>query len=534
MQKIGEKIRDLRKAQKITQEELAVQLGISAQAISKWEKGQSMPDISLLMPLCNILGIGVDELLGGNRHKELEDKFQYNLALGPRVTLLISAEALREFPNDEKWLFRMAFDEYSLACTVHGRRKGFYIRKAESHFRSLTKKYPDNDTYRTFLAKVLFMQEQRNEAVAMAYDCKAKEALLSDFLSGDELIKHKQTVLYDKFRDFYEELLKYNSPDSLDLADDMTKLYLKSNASKYSRWRIYDKRADICLEKGDIDNFIINKSEAYNVSKIADNGENNTEESGAEELSDFNDMIDIPAPPLGQTDQFVSGDFSREELLALKRVMVEENLKIHRLHSHHRNRYVNFFMNKVARKKMTAPDFGTRYYLTRRELEDFEKRCEINPVTSDYGMLHIFAQHMMQARDMAVEGKISGVFAYLGKETEVAFCHCGDIKKYRFLDDYENKWELPCAKVFFLADISVAGDFENCGIENRMLDHLLERAKKAGYEYAEACPCEKTLGKEKYEIRKEILVSHGFDYIGDVFDTDGTKLTLYRKTISDS
>lgn len=62
---IGSRISKYRKAKSITQEELANQLGVSSQAVSKWENDASCPDISLLPQLCRILGISTDELLTG-------------------------------------------------------------------------------------------------------------------------------------------------------------------------------------------------------------------------------------------------------------------------------------------------------------------------------------------------------------------------------------------------------------------------------------------------------------------------------------
>ena len=63
---IGNRISKHRKARGMTQEELAGQMGISAQAVSKWETDVSCPDISALPQLCRILGITTDELLTGN------------------------------------------------------------------------------------------------------------------------------------------------------------------------------------------------------------------------------------------------------------------------------------------------------------------------------------------------------------------------------------------------------------------------------------------------------------------------------------
>lgn len=62
---IGNRIAKYRKAKNYTQEELASRLGVSSQAVSKWENDASCPDISLLPQLCGVLGITADELLTG-------------------------------------------------------------------------------------------------------------------------------------------------------------------------------------------------------------------------------------------------------------------------------------------------------------------------------------------------------------------------------------------------------------------------------------------------------------------------------------
>jgi transcriptional regulator with XRE-family HTH domain len=66
---IGEKIRTLRTESHLTQEALANQLGISSQAVSKWEQNITAPDISLLPQIADIFAVTTDELLGAGRHK---------------------------------------------------------------------------------------------------------------------------------------------------------------------------------------------------------------------------------------------------------------------------------------------------------------------------------------------------------------------------------------------------------------------------------------------------------------------------------
>jgi transcriptional regulator with XRE-family HTH domain len=62
-QQIGQRIAETRKAKQLTQEQLGEKLGVSAQAVSKWEKGESLPDICLLPELSKELGLSIDTLL---------------------------------------------------------------------------------------------------------------------------------------------------------------------------------------------------------------------------------------------------------------------------------------------------------------------------------------------------------------------------------------------------------------------------------------------------------------------------------------
>ncbi len=64
-QTLGERIASLRATKNLKQNELAERLGVSAQAVSKWENDVSAPDISILPALASLLGISVDELLTG-------------------------------------------------------------------------------------------------------------------------------------------------------------------------------------------------------------------------------------------------------------------------------------------------------------------------------------------------------------------------------------------------------------------------------------------------------------------------------------
>lgn len=79
--KIGSFIAKLRKEKKLTQKDLGEKLFVSDRAISKWERGICMPDLSLLIPLSKELGINVNDLLNGEivEKKDYQETFEKNI-----------------------------------------------------------------------------------------------------------------------------------------------------------------------------------------------------------------------------------------------------------------------------------------------------------------------------------------------------------------------------------------------------------------------------------------------------------------------
>lgn len=77
--KIGSFISDLRKEQSLSQKELAEKLMVTDKAVSKWETGRGLPDVSLLQPLSDALGITVSELLNGERLEVKDNESDKNI-----------------------------------------------------------------------------------------------------------------------------------------------------------------------------------------------------------------------------------------------------------------------------------------------------------------------------------------------------------------------------------------------------------------------------------------------------------------------
>lgn len=80
-EKIGKFILQLRKEKGMTQKELAEKIGVTDRAISKWENGRGMPELSLMKTLCDELGISVNELLSGEKieKEDYQEKLEENI-----------------------------------------------------------------------------------------------------------------------------------------------------------------------------------------------------------------------------------------------------------------------------------------------------------------------------------------------------------------------------------------------------------------------------------------------------------------------
>lgn len=95
--KTGKFIKAARKEKSLTQRELAEKLNISEKTVSKWETGNGLPEVSLMLPLCKILDVSANELLSGERLTDAKyfEKAEENIIslydrTSPRTRVIIS------------------------------------------------------------------------------------------------------------------------------------------------------------------------------------------------------------------------------------------------------------------------------------------------------------------------------------------------------------------------------------------------------------------------------------------------------------
>ena len=109
---IGESIRHHRNKLNLTQAQLAERLNVTPQAVSKWESGAGLPDLSMAVPLARALGTTTDELLRfGERYREFEKRWELALRTpgdNEPMLLQVAQDALREFHWDKPFLYRAA------------------------------------------------------------------------------------------------------------------------------------------------------------------------------------------------------------------------------------------------------------------------------------------------------------------------------------------------------------------------------------------------------------------------------------------
>lgn len=146
--KLGDKIRELRRRDGRTQENLADALGVTCQAVSRWEQNATFPDMTLIPSIANYFGISIDELFGyeNDRDKKIDAVLEKNEILAredngvdvhidERLTMLRAA--LIEFPANEKLLYALGdalvnagYVRLGQSSVVEGE---YYVTEAERH-----------------------------------------------------------------------------------------------------------------------------------------------------------------------------------------------------------------------------------------------------------------------------------------------------------------------------------------------------------------------------------------------------------------
>lgn len=212
---IGRTIRQYRKACGLTQAQLAQKVGVSIQAVSKWETGAGFPDISQIVPLARALGISTDELLSFSGRREDFEKLWHETVdrthADPHKTREVSRAALELYPEDELFLLRASVDEEQLASmTEEERTQEIHLHNALRYSRKLLQVDPENADAKIRMVRICSRLGMDEEAVSLAYECTGahREIALKYCLKGDALRRHRQRIADRKLRSLLSELME--------------------------------------------------------------------------------------------------------------------------------------------------------------------------------------------------------------------------------------------------------------------------------------------------------------------------------------
>ena len=254
MKHLGNRLRELRLKNDMSQEYVAGMLGVSVQAVSKWENGKTAPDISNLIPISSLFHVPVDELLDREKRRlDWEERTVYMYADGDRnARLQFLKDAVAEFPGDDQFRYRLACEEYHQAQeeTEPELRKQLLIL-AEDRFASLRREYPEFTAAVDMHVRVLAALGRRAEAEELAKTSPNRERLLLEVLQGDELAAQKRKVVTTSLLNLLAELLREGSPEALRMVESIvTDAAGQDGQLMDFLLGAYDRQALDCVERG--------------------------------------------------------------------------------------------------------------------------------------------------------------------------------------------------------------------------------------------------------------------------------------------
>ncbi len=181
-EKIGTIIKTIRKQNHLTQEKFANKFGVTFQAVSKWENGQNIPDISILKKICNEYKLDINDLLEGNYTKKAKFNKKIWLAISALLCITIIIIGITLFyllPQDDfefKTLASSA-DNFSLYGTI-----AYSDNKTSIYISNITYEGSNDQNVYKEIRCTLYEKDRNNKKSISTYDYKDTTILLNDFL----------------------------------------------------------------------------------------------------------------------------------------------------------------------------------------------------------------------------------------------------------------------------------------------------------------------------------------------------------------
>ena len=233
---IGENIKNLRKRKEITQEELAEYLGISFQSISKWERGEGFPDITMLPDLADFFDVSIDDLInadrisGGYFNEVYKNAHEYQVKGEYKNAVELLKETLKKYPNHYDMTSKLAS---VLLLNGSSDESKIYAQKAinlcERDLNNANKSEKHRATARASLCFLYENIGDREKATELArklpHTWESREILWGELMEGHEYIDYLKkliliflSVISQKIDGVYDSSKKINVIDMLVLS----------------------------------------------------------------------------------------------------------------------------------------------------------------------------------------------------------------------------------------------------------------------------------------------------------------------------
>ena len=202
--KVGEFIKELRKKNNLTQEQFAKKYRVTYQAVSKWENGNNLPDVTLLQKISNDFNVSMDDLLKGQTTKRKRKKLYMVLTI---IFLIISLVILIILENKKEESFN--FKTLSSTCEEFKVSGSLAYDKNKSTIYISHIDYcddTDEDTYKEIKCDLYEKKEKTNTIIS---SCETKENItLGNYLKDIELKANKYNNNCKNYNDdsFYLEI----------------------------------------------------------------------------------------------------------------------------------------------------------------------------------------------------------------------------------------------------------------------------------------------------------------------------------------
>jgi transcriptional regulator with XRE-family HTH domain len=520
---ISATIRRLRRERGLTQDALAQAVGVSSQAVSKWETGQAMPDITLLLSLSKELQVGVNELLGGQRREELMQQFMHATTFGEESILMACEEALAEFPDDELFLRSRADALLQIGAKKIMRREE-WIRMAIDEFYLLSSKYPDNPAYTAKMAEGYAMLGDRERALStmLQYSGPGKEIWMEPFLDEETRITKKQKNIKNCLLQLYEALEEYGTKESLAAAHTLLDS-LVGDEKKFiapTMWSLSMREAILCRDAGDDEGFVAHLTKAYEQSREVDRAFRVKNE----QISYQNSLFDRLPYGLADINNCVCGTFlflnhhhdlfAHPTAVGLKKRILDEMVRCVRLENYMFLDYLQFCIGHINFPNYF--NYSICWDINEEEEMAMEEECMHHPLYGKYRSVVWQSICQREAERMCRDGIMKGYVASHYNDI-IAFCNCKEKSKYKRLPipaELSADAAPEGAKILAIVEMLISRDYRDCGLEEKLLDNVLTDAKRQGYTHVQAHLMEDCL-PELFEKRIDCFLKLGFAIICD-------------------